>query len=89
MSDNQAAYPIAPMCRLLGVSPSGYYAWTKREPSRRRRMDTALLAEICTSHCASHGTYGAPRIHADLAAKDIGVGRKRVARLMSVVVLPA
>ena len=67
------------MCRLLGVSPSGYYAWTKREPSRRRRMDTALVAEIC----ASHGTYGAPRIHAYLAAKGIRVGRKRVARLMS------
>ena len=84
MSENQAAYPIATMCRLLGVSPSGYYAWTKREPSRRRRMDTALVAEICASHCASHGTYGAPRIHADLAAKGIRVGRKRVARLMSV-----
>ena len=47
MSENQGAYPIATMCRLLGVSPSGYYAWTKREPSRRRRMDTALVAEIC------------------------------------------
>jgi hypothetical protein len=80
VSENQAAYPIATMCRLLGVSPSGYYAWMKREPSRRRRMDTALVAEIC----ASHGTYGAPRIHAYLAAKGIRVGRKRVARLMSV-----
>ena len=47
-------------------------------------MDTALVAEICASHGASHGTYGAPRIHADLAAKGIRVGRKRVARLMSV-----
>jgi hypothetical protein len=54
VSDNQAAYPIVTMCRLLGVSPSCYYAWTKREPSRRRRMDTALVAEICASHCAWH-----------------------------------
>ena len=80
MSENQAAYPIVTMCRLLGVSPSGYYAWTKRQPSRRARADAALVAEIRTAHHASRGTYGAPRIHAELAAKGIRVGRKRVAR---------
>ena len=82
MSENQAAYPIVTMCRLLGVSPSGYYAWTKRQPSRRARADAALVAEIRTAHHASRGTYGAPRIHAELAANGIRVGRKRVARLM-------
>ncbi len=83
MSDNQAAYPVATMCRLLGVSPSGYYAWTKRQPSRRARSDAALVAEIHAAHQASRGTYGAPRIRAELAAKGIRVGRKRVARLMA------
>jgi putative transposase len=83
VSENQAAYPIATMCRLLGVSPSGYYVWTKRQPSRRARNDAALIVEIRTAHEASRGTYGAPRIHAELAAKGIRVGRKRIARLMA------
>ena len=83
MSDHQADYPIASMCRLLGVSSSGYYAWTKRQPSRRAETDAALLAEIHAAHAASRGTYGVPRIHAELAAKGICIGRKRVARLMA------
>lgn len=83
MSDHQARYPIAGMCRLLGVSSSGYYAWMKRRPSRRAKTDATLLAEIHTAHATSHGTYGAPRVHAELTAKGIRVGRKRVARLMS------
>jgi putative transposase len=83
VSENQAAFPITTMCRLLGVSPSGYYAWTKRQPSRRARTDTALVAEIRGAHAASRGIYGAPRIHVDLAVKGIRVGPKRVARLMS------
>src|SRR3974390_507040 len=83
VSENQAAFPIATMCRLLGVSPSGYYAWTKRQPSRRSQTDATLVAEIRAAHVAFRGIYGAPRIHVDLAAKGIRVGRKRVARLMS------
>jgi putative transposase len=63
------------MCRLLGVSPSGYYAWTQRQPSRRAQTDAALVAEIRAAHEASRGIYGAPRIHVDLAAKGIRVGR--------------
>ena len=83
MSDHQVDYPIASMCRLLGVSSSGYYAWLKRRPSRRAEADAALLAEIRAAHAISRGTYGAPRIHAELTVKGIRVGRKRVARLMS------
>ena len=83
MSDHQADYPIARMCRLLGVSSRGNYAWMKRRPSRRAEADAALLAEIRAAHAISRGTYGAPRIHAELTAKGIRVGRKRVARLMS------
>jgi putative transposase len=82
VSDHQADYPIATMCRLLGVSPSGYHAWVKRPPSRRAATDAALTAAIRATHAASRGTYGAPRIHAELAAKGLRVGRKRVARLM-------
>ena len=83
MSENQAAYPIATMCRLLGVSPSGYYAWAKRKPSRRAQADAIVLSHIRAAHAASHGTYGAPRILVDLREKGIRVGRKRVARLMA------
>ena len=83
MSDHQADYPITTMCQLLGVSSSGYYAWKKRQPSQRSETDAALTAEIRAAHAASRGTYGAPRIHAELAAKGTYIGRKRVARLMT------
>jgi putative transposase len=83
VSDHQADYPIASMCRLLGVSSSGYYAWMKRRPSRRAETDAELVGEIRAAHTASRGTYGAPRIHAELTARGMRVGRKRVARLMS------
>ena len=82
MSENQARYPIAVMCRVLEVSPSGYYAWAKRPASERAVMDAALTAEIRAAHAASRGTYGAPRLHVDLADAGIHVSRKRVARLM-------
>ena len=82
MSAHQAVYPIVTMCRVLGVSPSGYYAWTKRLPSRRAASDAALTESIRAAHAASHGTYGAPRIQVDLAAAGVGASRKRIARLM-------
>src|SRR4249920_1954051 len=70
------------MCRILGVSLSGYYAWVKRPACARALMDTALTAEIRAAHAASKGTYGAPRLQIDLAEAGIRIGRKRVARLM-------
>ncbi len=82
MSAHRALYPIATMCRVLGVSTSGYYAWSARSPSARTTSDAALLERIDTIHAASHGTYGSPRIHAELVATGSSVGRKRVARLM-------
>ena len=82
MSANQADFPVATMCRLLEVSPSGYYAWQDRAPSARARADEVLLTRICAIHERSRGTYGAPRIHAELAEEGIHMGRKRVARLM-------
>ena len=82
MTAHQAVHPVATMCRVLGVSPSGYYAWRKRPLSTRARTDVELTAHIDAIHRMSRGTYGAPRIHAELAARGLQVGRKRVARLM-------
>lgn len=78
----KAQYPVARLCRVLGVSTSGYYAWRTRQPSARARKDVVLTAEIVRIHQASRLTYGAPRIHAELAASGVSCGRKRVARLM-------
>jgi len=82
---HQAVHPVSPTCRALGVSPSGYYAWRKRPLSPRARADVELTAQIEGVHRDSRGTYGAPRIHAELAAQGIHIGRKRVARLMRTV----
>ena len=59
------------MCRVLKVSTSGYYAWRKRGPSQRTQEDQGLSKKIREIHKHSKGTYGAPRIHAELA--DAGV----------------
>jgi putative transposase len=79
---NQASFPVATMCRLLEVSTSGYYDWRDREPSARAIQDSALTEMISEIHTMSRGAYGAPMIHAELAARGVHVGRKRVARLM-------
>jgi putative transposase len=76
------AFETTRMCRLLGVSTSGYYAWLDRGPSRRDQENAVLAERISEIHTRSRGTYGAPRIHAELAEQGIKVGRKRVARLM-------
>jgi putative transposase len=72
----------ATMCRVLGVSPGGYYARLKRPPSARARADGELSAKIAAIHNRSRATYGAPRIHAELKEQGMRVGCKRVARLM-------
>ena len=70
------------MCRVVGVSPSGYYAWRSRPPSARAQADQRLLTRIRAIHAASRSTYGAPRIHAELREAGVRCARKRVARLM-------
>jgi putative transposase len=81
---NQAQHAVRRMCRLLEVSPSGYYAYQKRLPSRRSVSDAALLERIRHHHAASDGTYGAERIVEDLREERPGeqIGKNRVARLM-------
>ena len=82
MSESRAIHPVATLCRVLGVSSSGYYAWSKRARSRRAKDDAVLTERIGAVHAASKGTYGAPRIHAELKANGLHVGKKRIARLM-------
>ena len=82
MRTNQAVHPVRIMARVLGVSASGFYDWRDRQPPDRQRSDAALLRRIRTIHAVSHGTYGAPRVHAELRAEGVHVGPKRVARLM-------
>ena len=78
----KACYPIALLCRALQVSRAGYYAWARRGVSTRARADVVLTEQIRTIHQSSRGTYGAPRVHAELQASGQRVSRKRVARLM-------
>ena len=83
MEREKATYPITRLCRVLGVSPSGYYAWLRRSPSRRAQADVELTERIKAIHTKSRGIYGAPRVHAELYRKhQIRCSRKRVARLM-------
>jgi putative transposase len=75
-------FPIRSLCGVLGVSPSGYYAWRSRPESRRVREDRRLRAEIRAIHRESRGRYGSPRIHAELQDRGLRCSRKRVARLL-------
>ena len=75
-------HSISLMCRLLGVSRSGFHAWQRRPPSDRARADARLAERIALIHRESRGTYGARRVHAALGQQAIHVGRKRVERLM-------
>ncbi|MEX1210471.1 MAG: IS3 family transposase, partial [Candidatus Nanopelagicales bacterium] len=72
-------------CRVLGIAPSTYYEAVKRAPSAREVEDHDLTGLIREVHQDSRGTYGAPRIHAELRmGLGLWIGRKRVARLMRI-----
>ena len=75
---NRAFYPVATMCRLLGVSASGYYAWQSRAPSARAESERVLLARIRDIHRASRGTYGAPRSPKSITVHEIGATPAKV-----------
>ncbi len=78
----KAFYPVRRMCRVLGVSPSGFWAWRRRGPAARRRANAQLTQHIVQINQQSRGTYGALRVQAELQARGLPCGHNRVARLM-------
>jgi putative transposase len=82
VKSNQARYRISTMCRTLGVSISGYYAWLTRPPSLRKQADALLGDRIEAFYYASRCTYGRPNLKVDLADVGISISNDRLARLM-------
>ena len=78
----KTSFPVQFMCRMLGVSRSGYYCWRDKPPSARSLQDAALTEKIREIHRRSRETYGSPRVHAELKALGTRCSRKRVERLM-------
>ena len=78
----RSSFPIERMCRTLGVSVSGYFAWRTRPPSQHDRQDAVLITHIRSAFAMSNGTYGSPRMTRELQDEGVIVGRHRVARLM-------
>jgi putative transposase len=78
----KAEFPVHRLCRVLGVSQSGYFAWRGRPACRRQRDDMVLLAHVRSAFALSNGTYGSPRMTRELQDAGLVVGRRRVARLM-------
>lgn len=75
-------FPVQRLCKVLDVSPSGYFAWRRRPASPRQREDLVLLAHIRSSFTLSRETYGSPRMTRELQDEGFNVGRRRTARLM-------
>ena len=78
----RAAFPVRTLCRVAGIAASGFYAWSRRGPDRRREDDRRVGARIAAIVAGSRGTYGSPRLHAELRVEGVRIGRKRVARLL-------
>ena len=79
---HRGEFPVRLMCRVLAVSPAGFYAAQRRAPSARAQRDQALRLKVRAAHAKSRRRYGAPRVHAELQAQGERVAKKRVARLM-------
>lgn len=67
-------HSVRAMCRLLGRSASGFYAWLDRGPSDRAKRDAELTVTIHKVHAEARGTYGVPRVHAELGAQGLHIG---------------
>jgi putative transposase len=79
---NQADLPVRTMCRVLGVSASGFYAWRERAPSQRSIANAVMTERIRQIHRDSYESYGMPRVRAELIEQGVSISRQRVARLM-------
>jgi putative transposase len=79
---HKASWGVEPICKVLQVAPSTYYAALSRQPSVRRQRDEALKVEITRVHRDNFGVYGVEKVWRQLHREGIQVGRDRVARLM-------
>jgi transposase InsO family protein len=84
VADHQARYGVKRLCHILKVARSSYYYWRSTATARAARdaADVALAGRIRAVHTAHDGTYGAPRITAELHDNGQRVNRKRVAQVM-------
>jgi putative transposase len=82
IKERLAGYPVSTLCRVLGVTTQGYYAWEKRPQSARKQADQQLSAKIRVIHAATRQRYGSPRIHDELRDQGLRCSKKRVERLM-------
>jgi putative transposase len=82
IEDHQNEFPVTLMCRMLGVSSSGYYAWRKRPPSKREMANRELYKKIEVVYNENHKVYGSPRIYRALKKQGVVCSKNRVARLM-------
>ncbi len=82
IEQHAGTWPVRLMCRVLAVSPSGYYDWRSRPESARSASDRQLLADVQRIHAGHHRRYGSPRVHAALQAEGRTASRGRVERLM-------
>ena len=89
ISEHQDEFPVLRMCKVLEVSPSGYYAWRHRPPSAREMANRELFKKIEAVYNESDGTYGSPRIFRELKEQGVPCSENRVARLMALYKLKA
>jgi len=82
IADHREEFPVIRMCKVLDVSPSGYYAWRKRPPSEREMANQELVKKIEAVYNDSQGTYGSPRIYRVLKRQGVACSENRIARLM-------
>jgi transposase InsO family protein len=82
IAQHRDEFALTLMCRVLQVSRAGFYAWLRRPPSARARLDQRLRVAIRAIHAESQRSYGSPRVHRELRAHELRCSRKRVVRLM-------
>ncbi len=80
--DHRGEFPVGALCRVLGVSRAGFYAWIDRPPSPTAVRRAGLVEQVREAHRDSRSTYGSPRVHRELAARGVACCENTVAKLM-------